>query len=277
MKEGLPLAGVIGWPIKHSRSPRLHGYWLERYEITGFYIPIAVSPDNLGQALDALFLLGFRGINVTLPHKEAILQLATTVSDTARAIGAANTVTFLENGGFHADNTDAYGFRENIKQNHPDWNASEGPALVIGAGGASRAIIQTLLDEGTPEIRLSNRTRQRADALAAHFGPRVVPVNWEDLQSGVAGTVTVVNTTALGMSGQEPLQIDLGNADPEAIVCDIVYVPLETPFLKSAAAQGFRTVDGLGMLLHQGVPGFRQWFGETPVVDANLKAHVLGE
>lgn len=277
MKEGLPLAGVIGWPIKHSRSPRLHGYWLERYDISGFYIPIAVSPENLRQALDALFLLGFRGINVTLPHKEAILELATTVSDTARAIGAANTVTFLEGGGFHADNTDAYGFRENIKQNHPDWNASEGPALVIGAGGASRAIIQTLLDEGTPEIRLSNRTRQRADALAAHFGPRVVPVNWEDLKSGVAGAVTVVNTTALGMSGQEPLQVDLGNADPGAIVCDIVYVPLETPFLKSAAGQGFRTVDGLGMLLHQGVPGFRQWFGETPVVDANLKAHMLGE
>ncbi|WP_424933989.1 shikimate dehydrogenase [Amaricoccus macauensis] len=276
MKDGIPLAGVIGWPINHSRSPVLHGYWLERYGITGYYVPVAVAPENLREALGSLSLLGFRGVNVTIPHKEAVLELAKTVSETAKAIGAANTITFLEGGGFHADNTDAYGFRENIRQTHPDWRADRGPALVIGAGGASRAVIQTLIDEGTPEIRLANRTRQRAEALSEHFGGPVKPVDWSKLEDATDSAVTVVNTTALGMAGQEPLEVNLMRADPEAIVSDIVYVPLETPFLKKASSQGFRTVDGLGMLLHQGVPGFQAWFGKMPVVDADLRARVLG-
>ncbi len=276
MTVGIPLAGVIGWPINHSRSPALHGFWLERHRISGHYIPVAVSPENLRNAMEAFGHLGFRGINVTLPHKEAVLRMASTVSETARAIGAANTITFLEGGGFHADNSDAYGFRENIRQTCPDWQASRGPALVIGAGGASRAVIHSLIEQEVSEIRLANRTRDRTDALAAHFGPRVRAVDWAELDQAASGAVTIVNTTALGMEGQEPLTVDLGRADPDAVVSDIVYVPLETPFLKSASEQGFRTVDGLGMLLHQGVPGFSAWFGETPVVDAALRVHVLG-
>ncbi|MEM8572076.1 MAG: shikimate dehydrogenase [Pseudomonadota bacterium] len=276
MKQKTPLAGVIGWPINHTRSPRMHDFWLKRYQIPGHYVPLAVSSEGLEEALRAMALLGFRGVNVTLPHKERVLELASSVSETARRIGAANTLTFREDGSFHAENTDAYGFSQNILQQFPDWKPDAGPALVIGAGGASRAIVQALIDARVPEIRIANRTQSRAEALASHFGPCVSAIGWSDLARGVDGAVTVVNATSMGMNGNTPLTVDLHGACPEAIIADIIYEPLRTPFLEGAAAQGFRTVDGLGMLLHQGRHGFESWFGEAPVVDEDLRVYVMG-
>lgn len=261
------LAGVIGSPIGHSRSPKLHGHWLDRYGIPGHYIAISVDPKNLADSLQALADLGFVGVNVTIPHKEAVLELATKVTTSARQIGAANTLTFDRDGNFVADNTDSYGFIANIAQKAPDWRADHGPALVIGAGGASRAIVHGLLSEGAPEIRVANRNPDRARNLAAHFGSRIVPVGWADIESATRDAATIVNTTSLGMSGQPPLVIPLENARPDAVITDIVYEPLVTPFLQSAQQNGFRIVDGLGMLLHQAAPGFEQWFGHKPEVD----------
>jgi shikimate dehydrogenase len=275
MTHSIPLAGVIGWPIGHSRSPRLHGHWLSRLGISGYYVPISVHPEDLATSLQSLATLGFRGVNVTLPHKEAVLKLADRASEAAHRIGAANTLTFAEDGCVFADNTDAYGFRENIRHAFPDWRASRGPALVLGAGGASRAVIHTLLEEGAPEIRLANRTRARAEALARHFGPEILPIDWDCAGQAAQDCTTVVNTTSLGLAGQPPLTLDLHRAAPDAIVTDIVYDPLETPFLTCAARQGFRTVDGLGMLLHQGIPGFQSWFGGSPTVNDELRADVM--
>jgi shikimate dehydrogenase len=270
-----PLAGVIGWPIGHSRSPRLHGHWLQRHHIAGHYVPIALPPERLADGLAALALLGFRGVNVTIPHKEAVLALASARSARAERIGAANTLTFTADGGFEADNTDGYGFLANLRQAAPDWKPEAGPALVLGAGGAARAIIVALLDAGAPELRLANRSRDRAEALAAAFGPRIVVQDWDHVERALAGVRTIVNTTALGMAGQPPLTLSLAAAPDDALVTDIVYQPLETPFLAAAKARGLVTVDGLGMLLHQAVPGFERWFGLRPEVDANLRAAVL--
>lgn len=272
-----PLAGVVGWPIGHSRSPKLHGHWLAREGIAGYYVPVAIAPEELDAGLAALATLGFRGVNVTIPHKEAVLARAATLSDAARQIGAANTLTFNPDGSFHADNTDAFGFLENLRQNAPGWSGAEGPALVLGAGGAARAILHALLTSGAPEIRLANRSRHRAEALAAHFGPKIRVIDWDAAEAGAAEAATIVNTTSLGMKGQPPMKLDLRAASPEAVVTDIVYEPLMTPFLQSAADQQFRIVDGLGMLLHQGIPGFRAWFGGNPVVDEALRTEVMRE
>jgi shikimate dehydrogenase len=270
-----PFAGVIGWPIGHSRSPRLHGHWLRRHGIAGHYVPIALPPERLADGLAALALLGFRGVNVTIPHKEAALRLAHTCSERATRIGAANTLTFTADGWIEADNTDGYGFLANLRQHAPDWRAEAGPALVLGAGGAARAIVVALLDAGVPELRLANRSRDRAEALATAFGPRVVVRDWDRAERAVSGARTIVNTTALGMAGQPPLALSLDAAPEEALVTDIVYQPLETPLLAAARARGLVTVDGLGMLLHQAVPGFERWFGQRPEVDADLRAAVL--
>jgi shikimate dehydrogenase len=271
------LAGVIGLPIGHSRSPKLHAHWLERYRITGYFVPVAILPERLETGLRALAELGFRGVNVTLPHKEAALALAATASDAARQIGAANTLTFNPDGSFRADNTDAYGFAENIRQTAPDWRAASGPALVLGAGGAARAVLHALIAEGAPQIRLANRNPARAEALAAHFGGKIRPVEWAKAEEAADGAVTLVNTTSLGMKGQPPLVLNLSRAAPDAIVNDIVYEPLVTPFLDSAARQGLRIVDGLGMLLHQAVPAFHAFFGQQPEVDERLRRDVLSE
>lgn len=272
----VPLAGVMGWPISHSKSPKLHGHWLRQYAIDGYYVPIGVPPERFAEALRALPGLGFRGVNVTIPHKEAALALADEVSHQAALIGAANTLTFREDGSIHADNTDGYGFVENLRQSAPSWEAKSGAALVLGAGGASRAIIAALLAEGVPEIRLANRTRPRAEQLRDHFGARVVVVDWAEASASAAGAMTIVNTTALGMVGQPELDISLDAAPDSALVNDIVYQPLMTPILEQAAARGLRVVDGLGMLLHQGVPGFERWFGVRPEVDVALRVAVLG-
>lgn len=270
------LAGVIGWPIGHSRSPKLHGHWLRRYGIDGYYVPIALAPEAFAEGIRALPGLGFRGVNVTIPHKEAALALATEVGPRAAAVGAANTLTFGPDGAIHADNTDGYGFIANLRQEAPGWQAEAGPALVLGAGGAARGIVQALLAEGAPEIRLANRTRARAEALQAHFGARVRLLGWEEALAGAGGEVaTLVNTTSLGMPGGEALPLDFGRIAPGTLVTDLVYGAEPTPFVQAARRRGLVAVDGLGMLLHQAVPGFERWFGRTPEVDAELRAAVM--
>ena len=268
-------AGVIGFPIKHSKSPILHGHWLGRYGIDGTYERVELSPDAFESGVRKLISDGWRGANVTIPHKETALAMADSVTDRAALIGAANTLYFHEDGTIGADNTDGYGFIQNLRQNAPDWDPAAGPALVLGAGGAARAIVSSLLDAGVPEVRLTNRTKIRAENLADHFGARVKVVEWHLQNDAVSGAMTIVNTTSLGMEGQGELKIDLSAAPDEALATDIVYTPLMTPFLKRAEARGLMIVDGLGMLLHQAVPGFEAWFGETPVVDDDLRAAVL--
>lgn len=270
-----PLAGVIGWPVGHSRSPALHGCWLRRYGLPGAYVAMATPPDALEAALRGLVALGFRGGNATLPHKERALALADAATPRARRIGAANTLV-VRDGALEADNTDGFGFIENLRQNAPDWRADAGPALVLGAGGAARAVVAALLDAGAPEVRLVNRTRDRAAALAEALGGPVTVLDWARAADAADGAATLVNTTSLGMTGQPPLEVSLDAAPPGALATDIVYAPLQTPFLRRAAAHGLRTVDGLGMLLHQARPGFEAWFGVAPEVDAALRAAVLG-
>lgn len=271
----IPLAGVIGNPVAHSRSPALHGHWLRRYGIAGHYVPLHVENGDLPMVLKALPRAGFVGVNVTIPHKEAVLKLADLVTDRAALIGAANTLIFRPDGKLHADNTDGYGFIASLRQRVPDWQPQAGPAVVLGAGGAARAIVFSLLEAGVPELRLTNRSRGRAEGLREEFGARVTVWDWHRAEEMMAGAATVVNTTALGMAGSPDVRIPLGLLPASAVVTDIVYTPLETGFLQAAARQGCVTVDGLGMLLHQAVPGFERWFGRRPEVDEELRRVVL--
>ena len=268
-----PVAAVLGWPVGHSRSPALHGHWLRRYGLAGAYVPLAVAADRAEMALRALPALGFAGANVTLPHKELALRVADTVSERAARIGAANTLV-VRDGRIDADNTDGFGFIENVNETAPDWPRHR-PALVLGAGGAARAVIDALLAAGVPAVRLANRSPDRAEALAAAFGQRVQTVAWVAAEEAAAGTGLIVNTTSLGMTGQPPLAFRFDAAPEDAVANDLVYVPLQTAFLLQAAARGLRTVDGLGMLLHQARPGFAAWFGREPEVDSALRAAVL--
>lgn len=273
--DKIPLAGVLGLPVAHSRSPHLHGHWLTTLGINGYYIPMHVEVDDLETVLRSLPRLGFVGVNVTVPHKERALWLADCVSDRARRIGAVNTLSFSPDGTIHADNTDAYGFDQNLRQAVPDWQPRSGPAVLFGAGGAARAVIVALLDAGTPEIRVSNRTRARADALQRDFGDRIKVIDWTMAKDVFEDAVTVVNTTSLGMADDAAWPVPLDMLRPEAVVSDIVYTPLETPFLRAARRLGCTCVDGLGMLLHQGVPGFERWFGTRPQVDNATREAVL--
>ncbi len=271
----IPLAGVIGNPIAHSRSPRLHRHWLKTYDILGDYIPLHVEGDDLEVVLKTLPKMGFVGVNVTIPHKVHALHIADQVTDRATLIGAANTLTFLADGKIYADNTDGYGFIENLRQNAPDWQANSGPAAVFGAGGAARAVIVSLLDAGAPEILLSNRTRAKAETLRAEFGSRVTVVEWVQAGNMLEEATTVVNTTSLGMKGAAEFRVPLDGLRRDAVVTDLVYTPLRTPLLDTAEKMGCTTVDGLGMLLQQGVPGFERWFGTRPEVDDALRRAVL--
>ena len=269
------VAGVMGWPVAHSRSPRLHGLWLARHGIDGAYVPLAVSPDHFAQALGMLSHFGFAGVNITIPHKETALGVVDELDDMARRIGAVNTVIVREDGSLLGSNTDAYGFIENLRSGASGWRAEAGPALVIGAGGAARAVIVALLDAGAPTILVTNRTAARADALCAEFGPTLTAVPCAARATAVADVATLVNTTSLGMNGQPPLDLALDKLATTTLVTDVVYSPLETPLLSAAKARGNPTVDGLGMLLHQARPGFTAWFGVEPEVDDELRAHVL--
>lgn len=271
----IPLAGVIGHPIGHSKSPRLHGHWLNHHGLDGHYVPMDVAAEDLEQTLRLLPKLGFRGLNVTIPHKENALQLADLITDRAALIGATNTLIFRDDGRIHADNTDGYGFSENLKHGAPSWLPGAGPALVLGAGGAARAVVAALLDAGAPEIILTNRTRARSERLRADFGARIKVHEWSQAGNLVEEATTVVNTTSLGMTGQPELRVPLDGLQPGTVVTDLVYAPLETRLLREARQAGCQTVDGLGMLLHQAVPGFERWFGVRPSVDAAARAAVL--
>ncbi|WP_114966987.1 shikimate dehydrogenase [Alkalilacustris brevis] len=271
----IPLAGVIGAPIAHSKSPRLHGHWLARYGIAGYYIPLEVAQNDIAEVIHLLPRMGFVGVNVTIPHKETVLRLADSVTDRAALIGAANTLTYAKDGKIHADNTDGYGFIANLRQHVPSWRPADGPAAVLGAGGAARAVVSALLEAGAPEIRIANRTRARSEALRTEFGARVIVYDWVQAGNMLEDALTVVNTTALGMTGKPDLRVPLDGLNPRAVVNDLVYAPLQTQFLKNAAALGCITVDGLGMLLHQAAPGFERWFGTRPEVDDAARAAVL--
>jgi len=271
----IPLAGVIGHPVAHSRSPALHGYWLKRYGIKGHYIPMDIGQADLAEALKFLPKLGFVGLNVTIPHKEAALQLADIVSDRAALIGAANTLIFRNDGKVYADNTDGAGFMTNLRQNAPAWVPQSGPAAILGAGGAARAVVAALFEVGVPEIRIANRTKPRAEALRADFGAKLTVYDWTQAGQMLDGAALVVNTTSLGMPGKPEFHVSLAALDRRAVVMDVVYTPLRTPLLIAAEARGCTTVDGLGMLLHQAAPGFERWFDHRPDVDEATRAAVL--
>ena len=268
----LHLAGVIGWPISHSRSPLMHGHWLAEAGLAGAFVPLPVRPGDLGPALRGLRPLGFAGANVTLPHKVKAMAVADEVDPVARLIGAVNAVAVRADGSLYATNTDWRGFIANLRAEAPGWEAAAGPAVVLGAGGGARAVVYGLLDAGAPEVRLVNRTVATAERIASDLGGPIVPVAWDDRAAALDGAATLVNTTSLGMTGQPPLDISLDPLPARAVVADIVYVPLETPLLAAARARGLAAVDGLGMLIHQAVPAWELWFGRTPAVTPELRA-----
>jgi shikimate dehydrogenase len=272
------LAGIMGWPVAHSRSPALHGFWLAEHEIDGAYIPLAVPPRRLEQALRALPALGFRGCNLTLPHKEAALAVMDRVDPFARRIGAMNTVVVAADGTLEGSNTDVFGFRENLRDHVPGWDAKAGPAVVLGAGGAARAVVAALIAAGVLEIRLFNRTITRGETLArdlAQSETRSTIHPWEARAAALSDAGILVNTTSLGMDHEPPLVLDLSALPVSAVVVDIVYVPLETRLLAVARKRGNPVVEGLGMLLHQGRPGFEAWFGTAVGVTPALRAAML--
>lgn len=272
----IPLAAVIGHPIAHSKSPRLHGHWLKTYGIAGHYIPMDVASDDLETVLRTLPKMGFVGCNITIPHKEKVLSLADQVTDRATLIGAANTLTFGAEGKIIADNTDGYGFMENLRRGARNWDPKSTPAAVLGAGGAARAVICALLDAGVPEVLISNRTRTRADQLREDFGARLRVVDWVQAGNIIEEAGLVVNTTSLGMVGKPELRVPLDGIDKHTVVTDLVYNPLKTHLLEVAEQAGATTVDGLGMLIWQAVPGFERWFGQRPEVDEATRQAVLG-
>ncbi len=266
------LAGVMGWPIAHSRSPLIHNHWLAERNMPGAYVPLAVPPEKLERALRALHPLGFAGVNLTIPHKTAACSIVDRLDHAARAIGAVNTIVVGEDGELDGRNTDAFGFIESVREAQPNIDFSRGDAVVIGAGGAARAIVFGLLEAKVPRIRIVNRTIARSQSLARDFSRRVEVVPWTSRGDTLADASLVVQTTALGMQGQPPLDLDLSKLPHECVVCDIVYTPRRTKFIDDAAARGNPVVEGLGMLLHQARPAFGAWFGDVPKVGPDLQA-----
>lgn len=274
-------AFVVGHPIKHSRSPLIHGYWLEKYGIAGSYERIDVEPVNFGDFLRGFHQQGFVGGNVTIPHKEAAFARVERRSERAERLKAVNTL-WIEDGELWGDNTDVIGFMANLDQSlGKGWERDVETALVLGAGGAARGIVAGLQERSFQRIVIANRTIAKAQELARDLEPysavKLEPVAWDDLDRALAATQLIVNTTSLGMAGQPPLVLDLANAPRQAVVADIVYVPLTTPLLAAAERHGLRTVDGLGMLLHQAVPGFGRWFGIRPDVTPELRALIIAD
>ena len=272
MDEARPrLAAVLGNPISHSKSPRMHNYWLKKNKLNGFYIPIKVELEDFEQTIRALVNMGFSGVNVTIPHKLSALKIADESSSTAQYIGAANTLTFINKNKIYADNSDAYGFINNIKCKYPDWNPKKGTSVVLGAGGASRAVIAALLSEGSKKIIVLNRTIEKAEALKKYYGNKITVESWKNINEVVASSSNIINTTSLGMNNESLIAINPNAIPGTALVSDLVYTPLETNLLKMAKNRGSRTVDGLGMLIHQGIPGFEAWFGQKPLVTEELR------
>jgi shikimate dehydrogenase len=271
------LAGIMGWPVSHSRSPVLHGFWLDETGIDGAYVPLPVKPDRIAEALRALPVLGFRGCNLTIPHKQSALSFVDRVEPQARRIGAVNTVIVAPDGSLEALNTDVFGFRENLREAVPGWDPTAGPAVVLGAGGSARAVVAALTEAGVSEIRIVNRTLSRAETVARDLATptaRITVSPWSAVSEVQHRAGVLVNTTSLGMAGEPPLAIDLSRLPRSAPVVDIVYVPLETDLLAAARKLGHPVVDGLGMLLHQGRPGFEAWFGTAVRVTPKLRAAV---
>ena len=268
------LAGVMGWPVAHTRSPAIHNHWIAHYGLKGAYVQLPVQPQNLEAAIRGLPALGFAGCNITVPHKVNAMQLMDTLHPAARRVAAINTVVVQADGSLLGMNNDGYGYIQSLRDAQPDWRGDAGPALVVGAGGAARAIVVALLDEGVPEVRLCNRTQEKAQALKDAFGDRVTVVPWADRNSAMAGVRLLVNTTTQGMHGQPALDVALDDLPAEALVSDAIYIPLETPLLAAARQRGHQTVNGLGMLLNQARPAFQAWFGVQPELTPGLIAAV---
>ena len=266
------LAGVMGWPVMHSRSPMLHNYWFKQHALAGTYVPLAIPPAQLAAALLALHPLGFAGCNLTIPHKQAAMTIVDEVDAPAKSIGAISCVVVKPDGSLAGTNNDCYGFIHNVKQEQPGWRANAGPVVVIGAGGGARAVCYALAQEGAREIRLVNRSLARAQETAHEFGGPLTALPWEQRHESLDGAAMVVNTTSCGMVGQPALDIRLDKLPKRALAADIIYIPLETPFLAAARARGNSTVNGLGMLLHQGRPAWQAWFGIEPQVTPELRA-----
>jgi len=268
------LAGVMGWPVAHTRSPAIHNHWIAKYGLKGAYVQLPVQPERLEAAIRGLAALGFAGCNVTVPHKESAMRFMDELHPAARRVAAINTIVVQPDGRLLGMNNDGAGYIQSLRDADATWRGDAGPALVLGAGGAARAIVVALLDEGAPELRITNRTLERAQALADDFGDRVKVVPWAERNEAMAGVSLLVNTTSLGMHGQVPLDVALDALPLEAMVSDAVYIPLETPLLAQARMRGHRTVNGLGMLLNQARPAFQSWFGVLPDVTPELRAAV---
>ncbi len=268
------LAGVMGWPVMHSRSPMLHNYWFKQHGLAGTYVPLAIRPEQLPAALRGLHPLGFAGVNVTIPHKQEAMKIVNEVDALARSIGAISCVIVKADGSLMGTNNDCYGFIHAVRQEHLSWRADAGPIVVIGAGGGSRAVCYGLAQEGAREIRLLNRTFARAKGLSDEFGGPIKALSWEQRHEVLEGAAMVVNTTSCGMVGQPALDIKLDKLPKSALAADIIYIPLETPFLAAARKRGNPTMNGLGMLLNQGRPAWKAWFGIEPEVTAELREMV---
>ena len=265
------LAGIMGWPVAHSRSPFIHNYWLKKYGINGAYVQLPVAPGTLGVAVPGLAALGFRGCNITLPHKVDVLKLVGEVDANARRMGAMNTIVVQPDGSLKGFNNDGYGYIHSLLDAKPDWRADAGPITVLGAGGAARAVVLSLADRGAKEIRLLNRTDAKAEALAKEFGSPVKALPWSERHAALADVALLVNTTSQGMHGNPALDLNLATLPLSALVSDVIYVPLETPLLAAARLRGNTTVNGLGMLLNQARPAFEAWFGVMPEITTELR------
>ncbi|MFZ2295327.1 MAG: shikimate dehydrogenase [Polaromonas sp.] len=265
------LAGVMGWPVSHSRSPTLHNYWIKHYGLTGAYVLLPVEPGNLPAALKGLSALGFAGCNVTLPHKVAAMQLVDRVDPVARRIGAINTIVVEKDGSLSGFNNDGFGYIQSLLDAQPDWRVDAGPIMVLGAGGAARAVVVSLAERGAKEIRLCNRSFGKAQDLAREFGAPVRAIPWEERHEALADIALLVNTTNQGMTGQSPLELSLDRLPRHALVSDVIYIPMETPLLVAARQRGNPTVNGLGMLLNQARPAFKAWFGVMPEITPDLR------
>ena len=268
------LAGVMGYPVMHSRSPKLHNYWLAKYGLTGTYVPLAIKAEHLRAALRALPALGFSGCNLTIPHKEAALAIVDRIDPLARRIGAVNCVVVAADGSLAGQNHDAFGYIESVREAQAAWRADAGPIVVIGAGGGARAVLVSLIDQGAREIRLVNRTPARAKALAGELGGPITALGWEQREVVLEGAAMLVNATNQGMVGEPPLDLALDALPVSALVSDIIYIPRETALLAAARKRGNATVNGLGMLLHQARPAFHAWFGIMPEVTPELRAMI---
>jgi shikimate dehydrogenase len=274
IKHPFILAGVMGWPVAHSRSPAIHNHWIRHYGLNGSYVLLPVQPELIGDAVRGLRALGFAGCNITIPHKVAAMPLVDRIDPLAARIGAINTVVVEKDGTLSGYNTDAYGYIQSLLDAQPGWRADAGPITVLGAGGAARAILVALAERGAKDIRLCNRSLDKAQALAAEFGAPIRAVPWDQRADALEGCALLVNTTSLGMKGQDPLEISLEKLPRHALVSDIIYVPLETPLLAAARARGHVAVDGLGMLLNQARPAFQHWFGVMPELTPELRRMV---